>query len=29
VVNEKGELTNFFASKILPTDAEFMTAVGL
>jgi glutathione peroxidase len=29
VVNEKGELTNFFASKVLPTDAEFLTAVGL
>ena len=29
VVNEKGELTNFFASKTLPTDAEFMKAVGL
>ena len=29
VVNEKGELTNFFASKVLPTDAEFLTAVGI
>lgn len=29
VVNEKGELTNFFASKILPTDPEFLKAVGL
>jgi glutathione peroxidase len=29
VVNEKGELTNFFASKILPTDPEFLTAVGI
>ena len=29
VVNEKGELTNFFASKVLPTDPEFLTAVGL
>ena len=29
VVNEKGELTNFFASKILPTDPEFMKAVGI
>lgn len=29
VVNEKGELTNFFASKVLPTDPEFITAVGL
>jgi glutathione peroxidase len=29
VVNEKGELTNFFASKVLPTDAEFLAAVGL
>ena len=29
VINEKGELTNFFASKILPTDAEFLTAVGI
>jgi glutathione peroxidase len=29
VVNEKGELTNFFASKTLPTDPEFLKAVGL
>ncbi len=29
VVNEKGELTNFFASKILPTDPEFINAVGI
>ncbi len=29
VVNEKGELTNFFASGIKPDDAEFRTAVGL
>jgi len=29
VVNEKGELTNFFASKVLPTDPEFVAAVGL
>jgi glutathione peroxidase len=29
VVNEKGELTNFFASKVLPTDTEFLTSVGL
>ncbi len=29
VVDEKGKLTNFFASKILPTDPEFLTAVGL
>lgn len=29
VVNEKGELTNFFASKVLPTDPEFIAAVGL
>ena len=29
VVNEKGELTNFFASKILPTDPEFLKAVGI
>jgi glutathione peroxidase len=29
VINEKGELTNFFASKILPTDPEFMKAVGI
>ena len=29
VVDENGKLTNFFASKTLPTDAEFLTAVGL
>jgi glutathione peroxidase len=29
VINEKGELTNFFASKVLPTDAEFVQAVGI
>ncbi len=29
VVNENGELTNFFASKVLPTDAEFLKAVGI
>jgi glutathione peroxidase len=29
VINEKGELTNFFASKVLPTDAEFLSAVGI
>lgn len=29
VVNEKGELTNFFASKILPTDPEFLKSVGI
>ena len=29
VVNEKGELTNFFASAVKPTDAEFKKAVGL
>lgn len=29
VINEKGELTNFFASKVLPTDPEFTKAVGL
>ncbi|WP_229203464.1 glutathione peroxidase [Dyadobacter jejuensis] len=29
VINEKGELTNFFASKILPTDQEFLKAVNL
>jgi glutathione peroxidase len=29
VINEKGELTNFFASKILPTDTEFLKAVGI
>ncbi|WP_233819963.1 glutathione peroxidase [Dyadobacter sp. CY312] len=29
VVNENGELTQFFASKILPTDPEFLKAVGI
>jgi glutathione peroxidase len=29
VVNEKGELTHFFASKKLPTDDDFRKAVGL
>ncbi|QJD77361.1 glutathione peroxidase [Spirosoma rhododendri] len=29
VVNEKGELTHFFASKVKPEDAEFKKAVGL
>jgi glutathione peroxidase len=29
VINEKGELTNFFASGVKPTDAEFMKAVGI
>jgi glutathione peroxidase len=29
VVNENGQLTNFFASKILPTDPEFLKAVGI
>lgn len=29
VVNEQGELTNFFASAVKPTDAEFKKAVGL
>jgi len=29
VVNEKGELINFFASKTLPTDPEFVKAVGI
>lgn len=27
VINEKGQLTHFFGSKILPTDPEFMAAV--
>ena len=27
VVNEKGELTNYFGSKVLPTDAAFLKAV--
>ena len=29
VVNENGELTNFFASKVLPTDPEFLKSVGI
>ncbi len=29
VINEKGELTNFFASKVKPDDAEFKKAIGL
>lgn len=29
VVNEKGELTNFFASKVKPDDPDFLKAVGL
>ncbi len=29
VVNEKGELTHFFASKITPDDPEFRKAVGI
>jgi glutathione peroxidase len=29
VVNEKGQLTHFFASAVKPTDAEFIKAVGL
>ncbi|WP_229201236.1 glutathione peroxidase [Arcticibacterium luteifluviistationis] len=29
VINEKGKVTNFFASKIKPEDAEFKAAVGL
>ena len=29
VINEKGELTNFFASKVKPDDAEFKKAVNL
>ncbi|MFD1144300.1 glutathione peroxidase [Larkinella insperata] len=29
VINEKGELTHFFASKVLPTDEEFKKAVGI
>ena len=29
VINEKGELTNFFASKVKPDDAEFKKAVGI
>ena len=27
LVNEKGELTNYFGSKVLPTDASFLKAV--
>ncbi|KQS31227.1 glutathione peroxidase [Dyadobacter sp. Leaf189] len=29
VINENGELTNFFASKVLPTDPEFLKSVGI
>jgi glutathione peroxidase len=29
VINEKGELTNFFASGVKPDDAEFKKAVGI
>jgi len=29
VINEKGELTHFFASKIKPEDADFKAAVGI
>lgn len=29
VVNEQGQLTNFFASKVKPDDAEFKKAIGL
>lgn len=29
VVNENGQLTHFFASKILPTDPDFIKAVGI
>jgi glutathione peroxidase len=29
VVNEQGQLTNFFASGVKPTDAEFKKAIGL
>ncbi|WP_025763680.1 glutathione peroxidase [Dyadobacter tibetensis] len=29
VINEQGELTNFFASKVLPTDPEFLKSVNL
>lgn len=29
VVDENGNVTNFFASKILPSDAAFLAAVGL
>ena len=27
VVNEKGELTNYFGSKVLPTDEVFLAAI--
>jgi glutathione peroxidase len=27
VVNEKGELTHFFGSKVLPTDEAFLKAI--
>ena len=29
VINEKGELTNFFASSVKPDDSEFKKAVGI
>ena len=29
IINEKGELTNFFNSKVKPDDAEFKKAVGI
>jgi len=29
VVDEKGQVTNFFASGVKPTDAEFKKAVGI
>jgi glutathione peroxidase len=29
VINEKGELTHFFASKVKPEDDEFKKAVGI
>jgi glutathione peroxidase len=28
LINEKGELTNFFSSSVKPDDAEFLTAIG-
>ncbi|MEP7323222.1 MAG: glutathione peroxidase [Saprospiraceae bacterium] len=28
VINEKGELTNYFGSKVLPTDEVFLKAIG-
>jgi hypothetical protein len=28
VINEKGELQNFFASGIKPNSAEFLAAIG-